>query len=129
MKILILCIALLTPIMGHTENYIIYSIAHEIPMENDFKEMKKNYYINMGSSQGVQRGTVLKVFRTISRQDPYENKRRYKYSVPIGQLKVVHSEGKAAIAVAKALVDEEGAPLFEVRNFMVGDRVSVDVGD
>ena len=83
----------------------------------------------MGTSQGVEKGTVLKVVRTISRQDPYENKRRYEYSVPIGQLQVVHSEAKAAIATAKRLVDVEGAPLFEVRNFMVGDRIAVDVGD
>lgn len=115
--------------MGHTENYIIYSISHEIPMENTFEELKKNYYINMGSTQGVQKGTVLKVFRTISRQDPYENKKRFEYSVPIGKLEVIHSEGKAAIAVGKNLVDENGSPLFEVRNFMVGDQVAVDVGN
>lgn len=129
MKILILCITLLIPILGHTESYIIYSISHEIPMENGFEEMKKNYYINMGSSQGVQKGTVLQVFRTISRQDPYENKRRFEYSVPIGKLQVVHSESKAAIAITKGLVDEEGAPLFDVRNFMVGDTVAVDIGN
>lgn len=115
--------------MGHTENYIIFSIAHDIPMENSVDELKKNYFINMGSSQGVDKGTVLKVFRTISRQDPYENKKRYEYSVPIGQLEVIHSEGKASIAVPKGLVDENGSPLFEVRNFMVGDQVAVDVGN
>ena len=48
MKILILCILLLTPIMGHTENYIIYSISHEIPMTNDFQEMKKKLLYQYG---------------------------------------------------------------------------------
>lgn len=127
MKILILCLALLTPIMGHTENFIIYSISHEIPMENNFKELKKNYYLNIGTAQGVEKGTVLKVMRTISRQDPYENKKRFQYQVPIGTLQVVHSEGKASIAVAKALNEGQDTPLFEVKNFMVGDQVEVAV--
>lgn len=127
MKILILCLALLTPIMGHTENFIIYSISHEIPMENNFKELKKNYYLNIGTAQGVEKGTVLKVMRTISRQDPYENKKRFQYQVPIGTLQVVHSEGKASIAVAKVLNDGQDTPLFEVKNFMVGDQVEVAV--
>lgn len=113
--------------MGHTENFIIYSISHEIPMENNFKELKKNYYLNIGTAQGVEKGTVLKVMRTISRQDPYENKKRFQYQVPIGTLQVVHSEGKASIAVAKVLNDGQDTPLFEVKNFMVGDQVEVAV--
>ena len=99
-------------------------------MENKVQELKKNYYLNIGSSQGVSPGTVLDVYRTISRQDPYENKRRFEYKVPIGKLEVIHTESKASIAITKKLQQERESPLlFEVHNFMVGDRVSVDVSN
>jgi hypothetical protein len=88
--ILIPCLFLLMS-NGFSRDYIIYSVAQELPMGVENEKLKKNYYINMGNNQGLEQGTVLDVFRVISRLDPYETKKRYNYKVKIGEIEVVHS--------------------------------------
>jgi len=61
----------------HPREYIIYSVAQDIPMGIENEVINKNYYINMGIKQGLDQGTILDVFRIISRVDPYKTKKRY----------------------------------------------------
>lgn len=88
--------------------------------------VRKNYYINMGSSQGVKKDSVLDVFRIISVQNPYDNKKRVNYKVKIGELKVLHSSEDAAIATVNEYV-KENVPIFELNQFMIGDHVAINV--
>jgi hypothetical protein len=124
-KRLAIIAALLISPMSIARDYIIYSIMHELPMGHDNEVNKKNYYINIGEKQGVSDGTVLDVYRTIERNDPYETKKRYTYEIKIGELEVVHKDGAASIAVAKSIKDDAKTPLFEIPNFMVGDKVKI----
>jgi len=112
---------------GFARDYIIYSIVQDIPMGEENEVIKKNYYVNIGSGQGVEPGNVLDVFRSMSRQDPYESKTRYNYTVKIGQLLVLHSEENMAIGKIQSLENSEDTPLFEINNLMVGDTVNVNV--
>ncbi|MCK5882118.1 MAG: hypothetical protein KAG61_00400 [Bacteriovoracaceae bacterium] len=90
--------------------------------------LKKNFYVNLGSKQGVKEGVVLDVYRNISRNDPYKNKKTYHHKVKIGELEVLHTEGENAIAsLKKILAETETAPLFEISKFMIGDKVSVKI--
>lgn len=109
------------------KDYIIYSIVQGIPMGNEKEEVKKNYYVNLGIKQGVTKGNVLDVYRIISRLDPYKTKKRYNYKVKIGELQVIHTEENTAITQLKSLEDENYTPLFEIENFMIGDKVGVKV--
>lgn len=88
--------------------------------------IRKNYYINMGSSQGVRKDSVLDVFRIISVQNPYDNKKRVNYKVKIGELKVLHSSDDASIAMLQSYQTEE-TPIFELPQFMIGDHVAISV--
>jgi len=81
----------------------------------------------MGSGQGVKKDSVLDVFRIISIQNPYDNKKRVNYKVKIGELKVVHSSDDAAIAMVNNYEKEENTPIFELPQFMIGDHVSINV--
>lgn len=107
--------------------YIIYSVAQDIPMGYENEVINKNYYVNMGSKQGIDQGTVLDVYRVISQLDPYETKKRYNYRVKIGELKVLHSEDDSAIAELSQIKPKSESIYFEVPSFMIGDHVEVKV--
>ena len=128
LQFLTVLIFLFTASMSVAKEYIIFSIVQDIPMGTEGEVVKKNYYVNIGGQQGVKEGSILDVYRTISRVDPYSSKQRYNYKIKIGQLKVLHSEDTAAIGILKQIKSGEDAPLYEIDNFMIGDLVSVNTG-
>lgn len=107
-------------------SYVIFSMAQDLPMGFENEVVRKNYYINMGSSQGVKKNSVLDVFRIISIQNPYDNKKRVNYKVKIGELKVLHATDDAAIAMVNEY-EKEDVPIFELNQFMIGDHVAINV--
>lgn len=88
--------------------------------------IRKNYYVNIGSAQGVKKDSVLNVFRIISVQNPYDNKKRVNYKVKIGELKVLHTTDEASIAMVNKY-EKGNVPIFELNQFMIGDHVAVSV--
>jgi hypothetical protein len=128
MKVLILLSYLLGTLYSsslYAKSYLIYSVAQDLPMGADEQKIKKNFYVNMGSNQGIKRGSLLSVFRVISVLDPYDNRKRINYRVKIGQLKVVHANEEAAITTAHKLDTSDELPVLEADAFMVGDHVAV----
>lgn len=109
------------------KDYVIFSVVQEIPMGHEGEVTKKNYYMNIGEQQGIHSGVHLDVFRNVSRQDPYEGKKRYDYKIKVGVLKVVHSEESSSIGIFSSLNNTPEDPLFEIQNFMIGDLVAVKV--
>ena len=126
-KRLILFTLIIGSISSSAREYFIFSVMHDLPMSNDIKSIKKNYYINLGKKQGVKNGTVLNVYRTVEQNDPYETSKRYDYNIKIGELEVVHNDKDSSIAISKSLVSGEDKPFFEIPNFMVGDAVAVQI--
>jgi hypothetical protein len=96
-------------------------------MGHESEVIRKNYYVNLGAGQGVKKNSVLDVFRIISMQNPYDNKKRVNYKVKIGELKVIHASDEGAIAMVKEYEKEDKTPIFELPQFMVGDHVSINV--
>ncbi len=122
--------SLITSSMALGRDYIIYSIVQDFPMGQAQEILKKNFYVNLGSKQGLKEGVVLDVYRTISRNDPYKSKTTYHHKVKIGELKVLHTESENAIAsLERSIASEENSPLFEIGKFMIGDKVAVKVED
>ena len=107
-------------------DHLIYSVSEEIPMGYENEITKKNFYLNIGSNQGVEEGTVLDVFRVISKSNPYENLKRINYKIKIGEIKVLHSDDEAAIGILTSLNDSNETPLIHLKGFMIGDHVSVN---
>lgn len=106
----------------------IFNIAHEIPLEDNIEPLK-NFYINMGRNQGIGEGTVLNVYRVISRVDPYKTKKHHNFKVKVGEIKVLHFEDEASIAVHHPIsADSHLKELyFDVDGIMMGDHISVKV--
>jgi hypothetical protein len=109
------------------KDYIIYSVVQDLPMGEENEIIKKNYYINMGNNQGLEEGSVLDVFRVISRLDPYETKKRFNYKVKIGEVKILHTEDDSSIATLQKINNSATSPLFEIPALMIGDRVDVKI--
>ncbi len=127
MKVLTLLSLLLFSQSLWARSYVIFSMAQDLPMGHDGEIIRKNYYVNMGSSHGVKKDSVLDVFRIVSIQNPYDNKKRVNYKVKIGELKVVHSSEDASIAMVGEYEKEESTPIFDLPQFMIGDHVSINV--
>lgn len=123
----ILCIA--NASLSYAREHQIYSVAEEVPMGYPDEIQKKNYYMDIGEDQGVEKGTILSVFRTISKLNPYENQKRINHRVKIGELKVLHADKNASIGALNQINKGADMPLFEIENFMIGDHVSVSVSN
>lgn len=126
MKLTLLIFTLLISQAVSARSYVIFSMAQDLPMGMDNEVVRKNYYINMGAGQGVKKDSIVDVFRIVSVQNPYDNKKRVNYKVKIGELKVLHSSDEAAIAMVNGYEKEE-TPIFELNQFMIGDHVSINV--
>lgn len=96
-------------------------------MGNKDEVIRKNFYMDMGSNQGVKKGSILDVYRVVSVLDPYESKKRFTHRVKIGEVKVMHAEDASAIGTLNKLEDSEDTPVFEVGKLMIGDIVAVKV--
>lgn len=112
---------------SYSRDHLIYSVSRDLPMGYDNEVIRSNYYINMGKSHGLSKGTVLNVFRNISKENPYDNKKRIIYQVKIGELKVIHTDETAAITEVNKVLDGEHDPIFSIGKFMIGDTVSVNM--
>ncbi len=109
------------------KSYVIFSVSQDLPMGLEDEVIRKNFYVNLGSGQGVKKDSVLDVFRIVSIQNPYDNRKRVNYKVKIGELKVLHSSDEASIATVKQYEKMDETPIFELHQFMVGDHVSINV--
>lgn len=126
MKLAFLIVTLFLSHAVSARSYVIFSMAQDLSMGFENETVRKNYYINMGAGQGVKKDSVLDVFRIISVQNPYDNKKRVNYKVKIGELKVLHASDEASIAMVNEY-EKELTPIFELEQFMIGDHVAINV--
>lgn len=126
MKILLFLTTLLMSQNIWARSYVIFSLAQDLSMGQENEVIRKNYYVNMGKGAGVKKDAILDVFRIISVQNPYDNKKRVNYKVKIGELKVIHASDDAAIATVSEY-EKEDVPVFELPQFMIGDHVAINV--
>jgi hypothetical protein len=111
----------------HARVFQIFGIDQDIPMGVKNEVITKNYYVNLGSNQGIKRGSILNVFRNINKYNPYENKKRANYHVKIGELEVIHTEGEIAITIIRELNTTSQNLSVDVDNLMIGDDVMVKI--
>lgn len=125
LPILFMVALVFTASMAIAKDYVIYSIAQDIPMGNKDEVLRKNFYIDMGKNQGLKKGSILDVYRVISVLDPYETKKRFNHRVKIGEVKVLHTEESSSIGIMNKMEENDETPVFEVGKMMIGDIVTV----
>lgn len=114
---------------SYSKDHLIYSIEEEVPMGFEKEVNKKNYFVNIGENQGVEKGTTLDVFRIISKLNPYDNQKRLNHKVKVGEMKILYSSEEASIGRMQQFLDDKDTPLFEIEDFMIGDHVDVSINN
>lgn len=112
---------------SYSKDYIIYSVSQQLNMGIPNQKLRKNFYVNMGTKQGVDVGTKIDVFRIISKYNPYDDSKRINYKVKIGTLSVLHAEDESSITEVSTLKVGEADPVLDVDRFMIGDHIAVSV--
>lgn len=102
---------------------VVYSVYRGVDLGNPGETPSKDYYVNLGSSQGVDTGSILEVSRKLATYDLMSEKLFKEVVFPIATLKVIHAESGVAIARLDKLLPQDQVPSFSPRAVMVGDLV------
>ena len=108
---------------AQSDDYVVYSVYKALDMGNPGEIPQKDYFVNMGSAQGIKPGTVLQVLRRMSTYDLLTEKLYKDVTFPIAKLKVIHVEGSAAIARLQEMLPKDKNPATTPNAVMVGDLV------
>lgn len=111
------------------QEFTVYGVYKALDLGNANEIPQKDFYVNMGKSNGVREGTVLEVMRRTPTYDAVSEKLYKEVTYPIAKLKVIHSENNAAIARLDKLLPPEKTPATNPRAVMVGDLVKIAGSD
>jgi hypothetical protein len=103
--------------------YMVYSVLKALDFGNPGETPQKDYYVNVGSEQGVATGNVLEVVRRAATYDLTTQKLYKDAAYPIARLKVIHTEPTLSIARLESMNSAEKTPVISPRSVMVGDLV------
>lgn len=105
--------------------YSVYQVYRAIDLGETGELPPKDIFINMGSTQGVRRGSVLDVYRRISSFDNLTQKHMGDHMIPVGRIKVIHTDEQTAIARIDKFVSIDQEPGLLPHAVMIGDVVRV----
>ncbi len=114
----------LTPRTASSAEFVVYSIYRGLDLGGDEEKPQKDYYVNMGTNQGIRVGAVLDVLRRVPTFDTVQEKLYRDVTFPIARLRVIHAETTAAIARLEKILPAEKTPAVTPRAVMVGDIVT-----
>jgi hypothetical protein len=105
-------------------DFIVYSVYKPVDLGGNNEAPQRDYFVNMGSAQGVRVGSSLEVLRRSSTYDLTSQKLYRDVIFPIARLKVIHVEDNAAIARMDKMLPSEKTPSISPRAVLVGDLVA-----
>jgi hypothetical protein len=108
---------------ANSADFVVYSVYKELDMGNPDEIPQKDFYVNLGSAQGVKPGSKLEVLRRISSYDLQTEKLYKEVTFPIAHLKIIHVESNAAIARLDKMLAADKTPAMTPRAVMIGDLV------
>jgi hypothetical protein len=103
----------------------VYQVFRPIDLGETEVAPPRDIFVTMGSNQGVKKGTLLDVYRRISSFDNLTQKHMGDHMIPVGRLRVIHSDEGTAIARLDNLVSIEKEPALLPQAVMIGDVVRV----
>lgn len=115
---------LFTAYSAFAADHQVYGVRSDFPMF-DGETIQKDYYVNIGTNQGVKSGSTLLVYRGVTTSDNLAQKSSHKIRFPVARLKVIHSDSAASVARIAEMLPVETTPLSGYTNVMVGDEVEL----
>jgi len=117
-----------TPLQANNAGFTVYSTYRPVDLGFPGETTNRDYFVNMGSNQGVKPGSYLRVMRKAPTYDMNNQKVFRDVTFPIARLKVIHVESNAAIARLHEYAPPDVTPGFSPRVVMVGDLVELSPG-
>lgn len=105
--------------------FSVYQVFRAIHLGETEQLPPKDIFVNMGTTQGVRKGSVLDVYRRISSFDNLTQKHMGDHMIPVGRIKVIHSDEQTAIARLDKFVSVDQEPGLLPQAIMIGDVVRV----
>ena len=120
---LLIAVCAFIPKASRADDYAVYQVFRPIDLGETDVQPPKDIYINMGANQGIKKGSVLDVYRRISSFDNLSQKLVGDHMIPVGRIKVIHSDDKTAIARLDKYVSVDQEPAMLPQAIMIGDVV------
>jgi hypothetical protein len=112
------------PVDSQAQEFVVYGVHKDLDLGNPGETPQKDYYLNMGSSQGVREGSLIEVHRRMPTYDLIAEKLHKDVIFPIARLKVIHAESNASIARLEKVLPADKTPVTgSPRAVMVGDLI------
>ncbi len=105
------------------EDFSVYQVYRPINLGETDQIPPKDIFVNMGSEQGLKKGSELDVYRKVSSFDNLTQSHIGDHVIPVGRLKVIHVDDKTAIARIDKFVSIEQEPALLPQAIMIGDVV------
>lgn len=102
-------------------DFVVYSVYKALDLGTE-PAPQKDFFVNMGTANGLREGATLDVYRKISTYDVQAEKLYREMTFKIGTVKVIHVEANAAVARLDKILAPEKMP-STYRAVMVGDIV------
>lgn len=102
---------------------VVYSVYQAVPLGMDGETSRKDFYLNIGTTQGVRVGSEVEVIRKVASYDLLGKKLYKEITFPIGILRVIHVEAQVSIARLDKMNPVEATPIQSPHAVMVGDYV------
>ena len=126
-KVLTACLvgagAFLMASIAHAGDPTIYNVYRPIDL-GDGTPSFKDFYVNIGTAEGIKVGSTLEVLRKTATYDLTSQKLYKDVYLPVAKIKVIHVESNAAIARLDRVAPST-TPSIENRAVMIGDYVRV----
>lgn len=106
------------------KDYVIFDFRKTLPL-NSSQPVLRDYYINMGSQQGVSVGSLVNVIRRTPVIDIYRNKTQGDLLIQIGRLRIIHVEKTMSVGRIEKEADTRQIPVVQFEKVMLGDRVEL----
>lgn len=102
---------------------VVYSVYQSVPLGYENEMPRKDFYLNIGTTQGVRVGSEVEVIRKVATYDLVGKKLYKEITFPIGTLRVIHVEDQVSIARLDKMNPAEATPIQNPQAVMVGDYV------
>jgi len=114
----------LTPLRSvFAEDHFVYNIFKPLMMGYPGEKDYRDFYLTLGSANGIKSGTKLEVYRKLSTYDQVNRSVLQDVMIPIAEIRVIHVEDRVSIARLEKMKVLDEIPAVQPFSVMIGDLV------
>ena len=92
---------------------------------SDKEVVQKDYYIDSGTEAGLQKGTIVTVFRKVPLYDTYQSRSAGDLKVEVAKVRIIHAQQGLSVARFAADIPRADIPILEENYIMIGDHLDI----